>query len=51
MPYWMEKKPPLPAGYADDPDFLLLIGKLGHIEAFVSEAKKRIPATSVIWMG
>ncbi|MEL7659372.1 sensor domain-containing diguanylate cyclase [Acetobacterium wieringae] len=35
-----EKKPPLPSGYADDPDFLLLISKLKRIQAFVSEAQK-----------
>lgn len=35
-----EKKTPLPAGYADDPDFLLLISKLLRIQAFVREAQK-----------
>lgn len=35
-----EKKPPLPSGYADNPDFLGLINKLGNIQAFVREAQK-----------
>lgn len=35
-----EKKPPLPSGYADNPELLGLINKLEHIQAFVREAQK-----------